>query len=319
MATQQATPAPESVPTPPGAPSYAKGSYIEYTKFDKVPKLTGSGDYASWRDAAELILTNFGAWDIMQGRVLEPIRDPDDLTDYDMYINKRQLCITYLIQTVDPRWISILATHKEPPRIWKALEDKFARENATAFYTQFQPVYDLKLTNPEKMKDHLLEFDTNWNRLQHRCSSARQSDTNTLPYLFHPVLASEQAKAVFLLLSLPQSMENIVDNLQTKQGLTYDDAYQRLIDIADRRESGEASDDKAYKASEKKKRQPKSSNTEKECTYCKKHYPQGRYTGHTWNECFKLKRDKESKTKDSDKDEQAKVTSDDTLSEATHF
>jgi len=81
-------------------------------------------------------------------------------------------------------------------------------------------------------------------------------------------------------------------------------------------ESGEASDDKAYKASEKKKRQPKSSNTEKECSYCKKHYPQGRYTGHTWNECNKLKRDRESKTKDSDKDEQAKVMSDNTLSEA---
>src|SRR5205814_3450353 len=107
-----------------------------------------------------------------------------------------------------------------------------------------QQVYDLKLTKPEKMKDHLLEFDTNWNRLQHRCSSARQSDTNTLPYLFHPVLASEQAKAVFLLRSLPRSMESIVDNLQTKQGLTYDDAYQRLVDIADRRESGVVSDGK---------------------------------------------------------------------------
>ena len=54
-------------------------------------------------------------------------------------------------------------------------------------------------------------------------------------------------------------------------------------------------DDKVYKASEK--RSDKTSNSTIECSYCKKHYLMSKFIGHTWNNCNKLKQDKEKKNK----------------------
>ena len=127
---------------------------------------------------------------------------------------------------------------------------------------------------------------------------------------------SEEAKATFLLCSLPASMDNIIDNLQTKEGLTYDDVYQRLVDIADRKDA--ISDDNAYRSTEtnkgKGKRSSSKADSEKECTYCKKHYPRKNASGHNWHECFRLKKDRESKAKpteekekEKEKEEQAKI------------
>lgn len=42
---------------------------------------------------------------------------------------------------------------------------------------------------------------------------------------------SPAAKGALLLYSLPKSMTNIVDNLQTNADLTYEVAYQRLLDL----------------------------------------------------------------------------------------
>ena len=42
-------------------------------------------------------------------------------------------------------------------------------------------------------------------------------------------MSDEQSKADFLLLSLPRSFDNIVDNLTTKDNLNYSDVYERLL------------------------------------------------------------------------------------------
>jgi hypothetical protein len=297
MPPKASSPAGSTVPPSP-AP-YARGYSIESVKFSNVNKLTGSSDYPAWRDAAEFVLSTYGAWEVMTGTEAKPEEDEDEQEKLNMWTNKNQLCRSYLIQTVDNKWFSILTTHKTPERIWKALQDKFARENTTAFYIQFKGLYDLKLDDTASMKDHLLEFDTHWNRIQQRCSSATSTDKNKLPSLFKPILDSEEAKAAFLLLSLPASLDNVVDNLQTKENLTYNDAYQRLTDIADRHEQGDSPDPKANKVSERKskgkgKDKATTNTKEKECTYCKRHYPNSRYTGHIWNECFKLQKAREA-------------------------
>jgi hypothetical protein len=53
-----------------------------------------------------------------------------------------------------------------------------------------------------------------------------------LPFAFKTVFESLEVKAALLLYTLLLSMENIVDNLQTKESLTYDQVYQRLMDLS---------------------------------------------------------------------------------------
>jgi len=92
-------------------------------------------------------------------------------------------------------------------------------------------------------------------------------------------------------------MNNIVDNLQTKEDLTYDHVYNKLMDLKIHTAVNSA-DNKAYETPDVKRkrnelrREPSLKGPmalPKECSYCKKHYPTARSDGHTWNECVKLK------------------------------
>jgi len=63
------------------------------------------------------------------------------------------------------------------------------------------------------------------------------------------VFESPEAKAAILLRSLPESMNNIVDNLQTKEDLTYDHVYNKLMDLKIPIAVNSA-DNKAYKTAD---------------------------------------------------------------------
>src|SRR3989337_812678 len=275
------------------APSY---------KLDKLPKLTGPNDYQKWRETTEHVLTIFNCWNIVTGEEELPEEEHNsdgDITnsdDIDGYRDRYQYASAYFLETVDPTWITILTTHKTPSAIWKAFQDKFARENTVSFYNQFSSLLNFKLNNKDDIADHLMNFDTLWNRLQYRCSTANDMDSFKLPYAFQNVFNSLEAKAALLLYTLPESMSNIVDNLQTNPDLTYDQAYNKLMDLST---SVKADEDKAYMTNEKNKGKGKSSSkpqtNSKECTYCRKHYPTSRYTGHSWNECKRLKSDQEKR------------------------
>ena len=215
----------------------------------------------------------------------------------DNFIDRYQYAARYFIQTVESQWLILLATHKTPPKIWTALQDKFARENTSSFFDQLNSVFDTKYDILDVLSDHINKYDTLWNQLHLRCSTASSTDRYTLPFVFQTVFESPEAKAAILLHSLPESMNNIVDNLQTKEDLTYDHVYNKLMDLKIPTAVNFA-DNKAYQTADVKgkgkelRREPSRKGPTalpKECSYCKKHYPTARSDGHTWNECVKNK------------------------------
>ena len=118
------------------------------------------------------------------------------------------------------------------------------------------------------------------------------------------MLESPEAKVTLLLRSLPESMNNIVDNLQIKEDLTYDHFYQRLLDVKSSSVVN-STDNKVYKSANVKgkgkgpgRKPPSKGNSgSKECTWCMKHYGGVGAKGHTWNECHKLKAKNENEKK----------------------
>jgi len=228
----------------------------------------------------------------------------------DNFIDRYQYAATYFIQTVESQWLILLATHKTTPKIWTALKDKFARENTSSLFDQLNSVFDTKYDIVDLHSDHIIKYDTLWNRLHLRCSTPSSTDRYTLPFVFQTVFESPEAKAAILLCSLPESMNNIIDNLQTKEDLTYDQVYNKLMDLKilllltaritkrikplmlkekerNYEENPPARDQRPY---------PRNAPT------AKKHYPTARSDGHTWNECVKLKaanlKNKEKRTVD---------------------
>ena len=122
-------------------------------------------------------------------------------------------------------------------------------------------------------------FHNDWIRLKDRSQQGKEELSKTLQAL----TASSEAKAAFLLVSLPSLMDNIVDNLRTKERVTYEDVRAKPLDL---------SANKAIAGNSKTiyriQKSPKTiGNEEKDCTWCRKR--KMRSQGHTWNERGKLK------------------------------
>ena len=195
------------------------------------------------------------------------------------------------------RWIQVFipltTENKTPFETWKALQNKFDRENSVSFHSQFAALQALRATSKSDLASTITKFNAEWTRLNTRCSTTRETDQFALLYDFQTIFRSPQAKAAYLLQTLPTSMPNIKDNPMIRDDLTYEQLYQRLMDI-----TMEVDDsDKAYATTtttsgNKGRAQATTSETTpgtKECTWCAKHHPKANNKGHSWNECNKLK------------------------------
>ena len=206
-AAKTSTPAPDKhIPS-------SKNSVTPNYKLSLIPKLTRSKNYGAWRDFSQHVLERFNCWNIVLGE--ETIDDYAE-DDNDNCIDSYQYAVTYFVQTVESQCLIFLVTHKTPPKIWTALEDKFARENTSSFFDQLNSVFDTKYDTLDLLSDHINKYDTLLNGLHLRCSTASSTDRCTLPFVFQTVFESPKAKAAILLRSVPESINNIVDNLQTK-------------------------------------------------------------------------------------------------------
>ncbi|RKF96052.1 hypothetical protein GcM1_010001, partial [Golovinomyces cichoracearum] len=103
-------------------------------------------------------------------------------------------------------------------------------------------------------------------------------------------LQSDTIKRTFILAFLAQGQKNVVDNLATKDNLSYAAVKQRLLD-----HDQEAPVEMAMETRHKRGK-PFTSNLKKptkvakhlECTYCLKHFPSNS-SGHTWKNCLKVR------------------------------
>ena len=109
------------------------------------------------------------------------------------------------------------------------------------------------------MHAHISKFEEHFIRIEQKASIA----TNDSPAYMRGLklfLSDSEDKAHLLLRTLPTSMSNIVDNLQTKDGLTYSDIRTKLLDLSSTISAGSArvaAKNKHKKKDQKKKIWPK--------------------------------------------------------------
>ena len=88
-------------------------------------------------------------------------------------------------------------------------------------------------------------------------------------------------------------MNNIVDNLQTKANLTFEDVHARLLDL-NANHTLPSKGEKAYRVQKSGADNNLNGANLKECTWCKKRGMNAK--GHTWQVCNTLKARSEEHT-----------------------
>src|SRR5690349_11544092 len=130
---------------------------------------------------------------------------------------------------------------------------------------------------------------------------------------FAQFLEEDKTKRDFLLSFMVKRYRNIVDNLSTKDNLSFADVRQTFLDLDRTHEKPSISNSALY-TTENKPTSSKKKNENKECNYCKKWYS-GKSAGHTFNNCSRVKEDKASKKNkwaEDRKKEEAHITMEDT-------
>ena len=99
----------------------------------------------------------------------------------------------------------------------------------------------IKMEEGSSPQDHFTEFQNQWARL-----TSTVSNTKTpLGTALKNIAESSEAKAAFLLASLPASFDNIIDNLQSQNLTSFEYVHSRQLDMSANKEA-RASTDKAY-------------------------------------------------------------------------
>ena len=210
---------------------------LPQVKFGHVSRLAGQPNYHQWASAAKIYLPCTECWKIVTRTENRPTTTAGDTTkdpkvllkEQTAWDRKNNVAHAFLVGMVEPEFVELITNCDTAAEAWRALKDRFDRQNATAFHGMLAQLVSLRMDPSTSMKDHLTAFDTFWTRFRMRTQASK--DSEKLVRLFKPVGDSDEAKAAFHLLSLPSSLSHVVDNLQTKDNLTYSDTYQKLLDL----------------------------------------------------------------------------------------
>ena len=111
---------------------------------------------------------------------------------------------------------------------WETLKDLHDRGTVSTTIKLLKNATERKLVNGASLQAHLTEFHNGWIRLKDRPLEGNTKMAKTL----EAFTACNETKAAQLHISLPLSMDNIVDSLQTKETAVYEVVRAKLLDLS---------------------------------------------------------------------------------------
>jgi len=254
-------------------------------KLDNVDLLVGHENYDDWAAQVGLVLRGMGVMDI--------VLDPTVAKSVADTAAMEQSALLVLIQVLSKPILKVVAKLHHPHSIWTYLRQTYYRDSAFSFVSQINTLFGLSgvLDSSRPLSEFIELFESEWQRLYALTAS---NDPKTYRASLRTFLDFDSAKRDLLLACLVPHYPNPVDNLTTKDNLTYSELKTRLYSLST---SHTTSQDTAFVAGRSPaarkpynrasrparfNRQPGSipgSNIDKNCSYCSKRGHQA--AGHT--------------------------------------
>lgn len=269
--------------------------------FSNITQLTGHDTYESWAITMEAIWRGQKLFEL----VVDGKKPKEDacLEEQEAYSELSTIAVNIYILVVCPSILRKILKLQDPHYMWTFLITEYHRTNKFTLVHQLGSLMSLSSTYDSNgtMASFLDVYENEYFRTT---SLARESSSLSRQKIAD-FLDDDEIKRDLILAFLSRHHKNIVDNLVTKDNLSYTEVKQRLLDldhefpmqssphtalVTQFRKLKNDTSRVAKPSKVTKSRHPKYS-IQRECSYCKKHYP-SEYKGHVWNSCVRLREKK---------------------------
>lgn len=286
-------------------------------KFPKFEKLHGDSNFHSWKMMVFAYMDVYNLYKIVIGEEKDPAltsSDPETsnknysilhkeyLEKCEDWRHRQSLARAFILFNVDSNIAPLITCYSDALNMWKTLNDLYDKRNEYSLHALVKSVVGIKCNLKSDVADHIAKYNELWSRLVERTAKTSKEDSDSLEAVLRPLANSPRAKGSLFLTTLPEELDNIVDNLKTKQNLTYDDVCSRLLELS--LNSTTNNDiNKAYVSKQKKdyKVNDFKPKVKKECSFCKS--KKKWYKGHTLENCRNKKKEENANIVNSSENE----------------
>lgn len=288
--------------------------------FSGLPKLSANGEnFAEWRSSWQLALKATDLWSVVVRRLPKPAAETHP--DMPAWETRDTKAMVTLVASVHSDLTLAVTSCDSAADAWDHLVNRFDRDTGNMSILLFRTLTNLRYHDGDDLKSHLEQFHQLWQRMAKRTATSTQSVAKAMDAIFR----SDEVKGSFFLATLPETMDNVIDNLSTRNVTTYQAIQPKILDIAETH-SLSSVDSVAYavqsshherrsykplagrnqtgvlaKLSSTKPTPPSRPNTARsfptsssasadECTWCRKHNLS--FVGHVYTNCRQLAKDK---------------------------
>ena len=269
------------------------------------PKLAGQHNYAEWVSLLEMTLTMYGIgsqtiWDIVTGACTSPAgiaatssgSSPGETVATTTVTEKEWTKANYFAvltmrKSCEPGVLSKIGATKAAVQAFKNLKANYERKAVTDLGILLARITRLVYDDGEaNIESHIAEFEKRWDFMRSTLSTGTFAKKNFGKAL-KMISEDDDAKAEFLLLTLPPFYNTLVENLRKNSTYMYGDIVRGLIKYVPERQQG-----RRVGIGEGTKGNPMTDG--KRCDYCIGKGWRGRT--HMGDECFTKKREQKRKT-----------------------
>src|SRR5690606_26328249 len=197
-------------------------------KLDKLEPLTGQENYTIWAATMKHIFKSLKiASIVIDGATPSAKATSSEKAAFEELCEEAN---TIIIQVVSTDILKMIVTMDSPHQMWQYLREQFYRDTAYALVSQIMNLVSLPFSfSPQAstIGEFIAKFESEWQTLSTMASTGSDSyRTDFMTFLGH-----DKAKRDFLLgfLVRQPDWKNIVDNLTTKDALSYSDGKRHLV------------------------------------------------------------------------------------------
>src|SRR5258706_6943235 len=278
----------ESGPSSSDGPSSSLGLTLEgIPKFSKPVTtstlsnliiLEGKENYQSWSDQMIMVFTATRLYDV----VIEGAKVSSDDTNSEKmaYIEIKSAATIMFLQVISKQILVQCNRILDPHELWNHLKTQFYSDTPFSFIHRMNSLFTIGTSfDPFKpVSEFIDKFKTEWAML------TQLSTSGSTPYRLKlkEFLAFDEAKRDILLSILIPHMSNIIDNISTKDTMSYAEAKQRIVGLPSNQKDAAfiiTSNKKSKKLNLKRKKTSDGNDNAansgstlktKKCTWCKK-------------------------------------------------